>query len=220
MITPVLAQESNYFHYPAGLTEKRYIHSVGLSVADLPEAQVEEVSSVVRAPLFNYQGRYGMPGNFSLYGAFYSNIATYHISLGPRWHYSIDRLAFSVGYDVAYWFGVLNHFGYDSKVRGWFHYPNITVGYRFDDLAVTMKAELILQTSVTNRQEDVEVSSDKNTFSGYTTGIYIEQPLWKDHIVIIGLKMNYTKFYYPIWVTFPTFDHYFYIPEITLGYNL
>jgi hypothetical protein len=219
-MTPANAQEPNYFQYPVRLMENRYIHSAGLSVADLPEEQVEEASSVVRAPLFNYQGRYGLPNNFSLFGAFYTNIATYQVSIGPRWNYSINRFALSVGDDIAYWFGALNQFGYDSKVNGWFNYPNISIGYKFDDLAVTLKAELILQTSVTNKQEDVEISSDYNTFNGTAVSVYLEQPLWKEHIVIIGMKMNYTKFYYPIWVTFPTFDRYFYIPEITLGYNL
>jgi hypothetical protein len=214
------AQTPNYFHYPDGLNPGTLKHSVGLGLADLPEDQVEESSDYIRAPLFNYQLRYGLPEHFSLYGAAYTNIVTFHFSLGPRWHYRIERFALSLGYDIAYWFGALNQFGYKSKINGWFNYPNLTVGYAFNKFAVSLKGELIIQTSQTNKAEDVEVSSTYNTFAGTIVGIYLEQPLWKDQVVIIGLKMYYTKYYYPIWAAFPTFNRYFYIPEITIGFNL
>jgi hypothetical protein len=214
------AQIPNYFHYPEQMNPGTLKHSVGLGLADLPEDQVEEGSDYIRAPLFNYQVRYGLPEHFSLSGAAYSNLVTFHFSAGPRWHYQIDRFALAVGYDVAYWFGALNQFGYKSKIHGWFNYPNLTIGYMFNKMSVSVKGELIIQTSLTSKQEDVEVSSTYNTFQGTIVGVYLEQPLWKDQIVIIGLKMNYTKFYYPIWAAFPTFNRYFYIPEITVGFNL
>lgn len=220
MSAVVCAQSPNYFHYPAQLAQGTLKHSVGLGLADLPEDQVEESSDYIRGPLFNYQLRYGLPRNFTLYGAAYTNIVTFHFSLGPKWHYRFDRFALAVGYDIAYWFGALNHFGYKSKINGWFNYPNLTIGYSFNEFAVSIKSELIIQTSLTNKAEDIEVSSTYNTFSGTTVGVYLEQPLWKEHIVIIGLKMYYTKYYYPLWAAFPTFNRYFYIPEITMGFNL
>ena len=214
------AQSPNYFLYPDVLTSGELKHSVGLGLADLPEDQVEESSDFIRGPIFNYQIRYGLPENFNIYGAVNSNLITWHFSLGPRWHYQKDRLAIGLGYDIAYWFGELNQFGYKSNIHGWFNYPNLTVGYSFDKFAISLKGELILQTSLTTKSDDVEVSSSYNTFNGTIIGIYIEQPLWKDQIVLIGLKMYYAKFYYPIWAAFPTFDRYFYIPEITIGFNL
>ena len=85
---------------------------------------------------------------------------------------------------------------------------------------ISIKSEVIIQTSRSDKSDDVKVKSDFNTFSGITFGLYIEQPLWKDNYILLGLKMNYTKFYYPIWAAFPTFNRYFYIPEFTLGFNL
>jgi hypothetical protein len=215
-----IAQSQNYFLYPDILSSTEFKHSVGLGMADLPEDQVEESSDFIRAPLFNYQIRYGLPENFNIYGAVNSNLVTFHFSLGPRWHYKADRWTIGLGYDIAYWFGQLNQFGYKSKIHGWFNYPNLTVGYAFNKFAVSVKGELILQTSITTKSDDIEVSNSYNTFNGTIIGIYIEQPLWKDQIVLIGLKMYYTKFYYPIWAAFPTFNRYFYIPEITIGLNL
>lgn len=215
-----IAQTPNYFIYPDTFGSGVYKHSVGLGLADLPEDHVEEASDLIRGPIFNYQLRYGLPKNFNLYASVNSNLVTFHFSTGPRWHYRMNEWSIGLGYDLAYWFGVLNQFGYKSKVHGWFNYPNITIGYAFNKFAVSLKGELIYQTSLTTKSDDVEVSNSYTTFNGTTVGIYIEQPLWKDHVVIIGLKMYYTRFYYPVWAALPTFDRYFYIPEITIGFNL
>lgn len=216
----VLAQQPNYFIFPEPLKNGVYKHSVGLGLADLPEDHVEEASDMIRGPIFNYQLRYGLPKNFNFYASVNTNIVTFHFSAGPRWHYRVDQWAFGLGYDLAYWFGTLNQFGYKSKVNGWFHYPNITIGYASNKFALSLKGEIIIQTSLTTKSDEVEVSNSHNSFNGTVVGIYIEQPLWKQNVVIIGLKMYYTRFYYPIWAALPTFDRYFYIPEITIGFNL
>jgi hypothetical protein len=216
----LFAQEKNYFIYPQHLPFESYKSSMLLAQADLPEDQVEEASTFIRGPLFKYQALYGLPDNFQIYGGICTNIVTFHFALGPRWHYQIDKFRFSLGYDIAYWFGELNHFGYNSKVKGWIHYPNLTVGYEFDSFAISLKSELIIQTARHDKSEDVEVKSEFRDLSGFSAGLYIEQPLWKDNYVLLGLKMNYTQFYYPIWAAFSTFDRYFYIPEITIGFNL
>ncbi len=214
------AQTDGYFIFPQAMAYGKYASTVGLLSAGLPEDQVEEASSLIRAPLLNYQAMYGLPENFKIYGSFHTNIITYHFALGPKWGFRLDKFSTNIGYDVAYWFGQLEQFGFKSKVNGWLHYPNLTVGYEFEKFAVSIKGELILQASLTQKQEDIEISSDKNAFAGGTVGVYIEQPLWKDNYMLIGLKVNYTKFYYPTWASFATFNRYLYIPEIVLGINL
>jgi hypothetical protein len=214
------AQVPNYFIYPDPFESNVFKHTVGLGLADLPEDHVEEASDFIRGPILNYQARYGLPENFNIYGGVQSNLVTFHFSLGPRWHYRFKQLSAGLGYDIAYWFGALNQFGYKSNVHGWFHYPNLTIGYTFNKFAISLKGELIIQTSLITKSDDVEVSNSYNTLAGTIVGIYIEQPLWKDNVVVLGLKMYYAKFYYPVWAAFPTFDRYFYVPEITIGFNL
>jgi len=220
LISKLSAQTDGYFIYPQPSMDGKYFSFVGLIAAGLPEDQVEEASSLIRGPLFNYQGLYGLPNNFQIYGAAYTNIITFHFSVGPRWGLTYDKFAFNIGYDIAYWFGQLEQFGFQSKIKGWISYPNLTVGYNFDKFAISVKSELILLTSLTEQQDEIEIDSDQNTFAGVTLGFYIEQPLWKDNYMLFGLKMNITKFYYPTWASFATFDRYLYIPEIILGINL
>jgi hypothetical protein len=216
----LIAQTDGYFMYPQPAMEGKYTNSVGLLAAGLPEDQVEEASSMIRGPLLNYRGLYGLSNNFLLYGAVYTNIITFHFSVGPKWGLTFDRFAFTVGYDIAYWFGKLEQFGFQSKIRGWISYPNLTVGYEFEKFAISVKGELIILTGLKEQQDEIEVDTDRNSFAGVTLGVYIEQPLWKDNYMLIGLKMNFTKFYYPTWAAFATFDRYLYVPEIVLGINL
>ena len=217
---PLYGQSQNGFYYPSLSPFKHFKHTAGLAGADLPEDMVEEASTLIRAPLFNYQALYYLPANFAVYGAFYTNFITYHFSLGPRWNYRFGKFSLAPGYDIAYWFGALNQFGYNSKLRGWIHYPNLTVGYDFDIFMLSLKAEIIYISSLTELADDIEITRKFKNYAGITFAVYIEQPLWKDHYLILGVKSNYTKFYYPVWAAFSTFDRFFWIPEFTVGFIL
>ena len=80
--------------------------------------------------------------------------------------------------------------------------------------------ELILEYVINEYQEDLELARDNNFFSGYAITAAIEQPLWKESYLLIALKLNYTKFYYPQWAAFSTFNRLFFIPEIMVGFIL
>ncbi|MGB6649564.1 MAG: hypothetical protein WBG01_13630, partial [Bacteroidota bacterium] len=112
-----LASGHKYFIYPRTLPSGKISHFVGLTQANLPE-DVIETDDVIRAPLFSYHIRYGLPKNLLLEGSVNTNIITFHFALGAKWGYGFDRVRFALGYDVAYWFGHLKQFGFDTKIRG------------------------------------------------------------------------------------------------------
>ena len=170
--------------------------------------------------MFKFHALYGIPKNFLLEGSLNTNIVTWHFSLGAKWNYVFDKFSFALGYDVAYLSGGLRHFGFDSSIKGWMNYPNITIGYKFSRFTISVKGELVLVTSLTQTADDLVIASDITTFSGYAVTVVIEQPLWKDNYLLVGLKINQVKFYYPQWAAFSTFDRLFYIPEITVGFVL
>jgi hypothetical protein len=214
------AQESasgnKYFLYPRTLPSGKISHFTGLALANLPE-DVIETDDVFRAPLFGYHIRYGLPKNFLLDGSVNTNFITFHFALGAKWGYGFDRLRFALGYDVAYWFGRLEQFGFDTKIRGWINYPNVLLGYDFGAFSITLTGELILVMSQTEENGEIETSSDYNHFAGGAVGLFVEQPLWRDHILLIGAKANFTDFYYPQWAAFSTFERKFFIPEVFVG---
>jgi hypothetical protein len=209
----------NTFYYPHSYQSNQIISSLGLSLAKLPE-DVIETDDVFRAPLFSYRMKYGLPENFVAEGGVETNIVTFQFSLGTKWNYELDRMGFSVGADIAFWLGQLEQFGFDTRYKGWLLYPNLSVGYRFNKFAITIKSELVLNLYEKSTNGDIEVSNNTDFFNGYTIGLYLEQPLWGDHFVVLGIRSTFLKFYYPMWAAFSTFDRTYYIPEGTFTFIL
>lgn len=211
---------SGSFYYPSVMNSGAFKSDIQLTLAKLPEDVVEEVSSLIYAPILSYHALLGMPYGFSLQGSVSSNYITYHFSAGPKWNYRSGRFSFAIGYDVALWFGEINDFDFASKVRGWMNYPNIAVGFAFNRFTLSVKGEATLITSFHQFAEDIEVKSDLNNLGGYSIGAYLEQPLWKDNYLALGFKANFSRFYYPAWAAFPTWDRFNFVPEIIVGFIL
>ena len=218
-IAQQLDMNKNTFFFPHSYQSGQMISSLGLSTAKLPE-DVVETDDIFRAPLFSYKLKYGIPENFVAEGGVETNIVTWHISVGPKWNYELNRMGFSVGTDIAYWFGQLKQFGFDTKFTGWILYPNISAGYQFNKFTISLKSELVLNLAEKSTNGTSEVSNDLDFFNGWTLGVYLEQPLWKDNFVVIGIRSTYLKFYYPMWAAFSTFDRTFFIPEATFTFIL
>ncbi|MBK9099255.1 MAG: hypothetical protein IPM14_14280 [bacterium] len=207
----------NTFFYPHTYQSGQIVSSLGLALAKLPE-DVVETDDVFRAPLFSYRIKYGLPENFLAEGSVETNIVTFNFMLGPKWNYEIDRIGFSVGTDLSYYFGKLEQFGFDTKFNGWALYPNISAGYQFEKFTLSVKSELVFNLAEQSKNGESEIENDLDFFNGWTIGIYLEQPFWKDNYVVLGVRSTFLKFYYPMWAAFSTFDRSFYIPEATFTF--
>lgn len=220
-ISTLLAQELNFndntFFYPHTYNSGQIISSLGVAAAKLPE-DVVETDDVFRAPLFSYRMKYGLPENFLAEGSIETNIVTFNFMLGPQWHYMLDKLAFSIGTDLSFYFGKLEQFGFDTKFNGWALYPNISAGYKFNKFTISVKSELVFNLAEQSKNGDSEIENNLDFFNGWTIGFYLEQPLWKDNYVVLGVRSTFLKFYYPMWAAFSTFDRAFYIPEATFTF--
>ena len=207
------------YHYPVQLQPNEFRSTLDINMARAPEDILEE-ASFIRAPLPTWDMRYGLPRNFQLTGAVTSIIITNHFAAGASWVYAFDRVHVEVGDRIAYWFGFMHSYGFDNTAHGWFNYPAMAVGYDFGSMAVTLRGELSIVTSLTTYAGDLETSSDNNFYNGGSLALMLEQPLWKDNYVTLGFRVNHIKFFYPTWLLFPTFNRYYYIPELILGIRL
>lgn len=216
----LLGTEAGSMYYPSPLAPGNVKSAVGVTFTTPPPEVVEEFASVLRAPLFEFQMLYGLPYNFLLEGRATTIIVSNHLSLGARWVLPVKSLGFDAGVDLAYWFGKLNIEGFDNSVKGWNLYPSISAGYDFEKFTVTVKGELNILLSKSQRVGEITVKTDENVFNGGAFAIYIEQPLWKDNYFTVGFKNNIVKFYYAVWPGFPTFDRFTYIPEFYIGFRL
>jgi len=195
------------------------MHTLGLSSANLPEDIVES-DDAFRAPLIMYKMKYGLPANFLLEGSFTTNIITVYFSVSPKCTYEFGRLTLSIGTEGAYYTGKFDQSDFKSTIEGWHIYPNLTLGFTFPNFSVSVKSEALLILDQSARTGNIETTSSFKTFSGYSFTTYLEQPLWKDNFFVIGFKANYVRFFYPMWITFSTFDRFFFIPEVIFSFNL
>jgi hypothetical protein len=205
-------------YFPMPVPERAWWQSVGFTAVAPPVEITEELQ--VRWPAFDYHTLYGLPSGFALEGRAAVQVLQNRFAVGPRWSSAVGPISFSVGYDLAYWFGFLNVAGYDSKAHGWQGTPNVSFGYRIGDVATTVKVELLMDHSVSTYQADLEVSSNSKAASGWAFTLALEQPFYKDKYLMLGFRAMYTKFYWETWPLFSTFDRYLFYPEIIVGFIL
>ena len=174
----------------------------------------------VQAPLLHFHANYALPANFTLDGRFSSLIVANQITLGSRWQFMADRFSFNLGFDVAYAFGQLRQFGFDSSMDSWMNLPNASVGYRIDDICFTLKAEAMILTTLYMKQGDNFIETDRNINNGYTIAFYVEQRIHHNLVIVLGLKNSYAKYHFIGWPAFSTFNRFYNIPEVYIGFIL
>jgi hypothetical protein len=193
----------NSFFYPHSLNNNEILQTLGLSTAKLPE-DVVETDDVFRAPLFSYRIKYGLPENIIAEGSAETNIITFHFASGGKWNHEFGKFTLSSGGDIAFWLGRLKQFGFNTR---YISLSNLSFGsFPFFSVSLNPNCSLYQSDNTTNEDECIF-----DTFSGYSFGLYVEQPLWKDNVVVIGFKSNFTKFYYPLWAFFQLSTGFLYI---------
>jgi hypothetical protein len=203
---------------PLPVSPKDWHVSAGLTLVTPPRDLTEEVA--LRVPAFDLHALYGLPSNFFLDGRVISQVVQNHFSAGGRWAHPMGKFSFSLGYDVAWWFGFLEVEGFDSKASGWLNYPSVTLGYDLGDVYLLVKTEAILNLFYRSYVGDEEISTDINKFSGMAFTFAVEQPFYKNTHLTLGLRGTYTKFHWQTWALFSTFDRYLFYPEIIVGFML
>ncbi len=202
--------------YPSRLAVGSMRHAATITLSKPPDEVVEEFAAVLTTPLFEYQIQYGLAENVLLEGKFTTIYASNHLSGGGKWIAGGNPFGFSIGTDLAFWFGSLKIEGFDNTVSGWTLYPNASVGYHFRRFTITLRIEINMLISQTKRTGGITLQKTSSEFNGGAFTIYLEQPLWKDHYVAFGVKSNFVRYYYVVWPGFPTFQHYSYIPEFSM----
>jgi hypothetical protein len=191
--------------------------SAGLSMVKPPKDLLE---NSYQAPLVNIHATFGLPWNFSLEGDLTTLLVSNQLALGPRYSFLYKNFGVKLGWDVAFVYGQLKQGGFDNSTQVWMHYPNLSFGYKLKKMAFTLKGEMVLVTKSVTKSGENEVNISKNFINGGTLAFYIEQRIHKNKVFVIGIKDNYVKEYWPVWMIFTTFNRYYNIPELYLSWIL
>ncbi|MCX6245914.1 MAG: hypothetical protein NTU98_14565 [Bacteroidetes bacterium] len=206
-----IGKESMYF--PHHYRTYKLQTGLGFYMTKLPYDWVE---NALEAPLVDLQLTFGLPAGFSLAGSLNTIVVSNQVTLGARWNYIHKNFSFNLGYDLGYALGTMNIGGFKNTGMMISHYPNFSVGFKTRTLAFTFKGEAVVIGWGQMKTGENLMVKPSNVFDGVTGAVYMEQRIFRKKILIIGFKENYLKYYWPAWMIFPTFDRYYYIPELHL----
>jgi len=205
-----------HFYYPEPAEKYEILSAIGLSIGKIPKFIVDD--QINQSPMLFGSVRLGLFYNLSLNASVNTNYLTNHFTLGPGWHFSYKKLSLSLADNFAYWFGSANFDNFNVSINGWMNNPSLSVGYDLTKVLATFKAELTIVSHITKYVGDETVQTKKGQVVGTSFSFLLEQPLWKQNYVILGLKLNYTKYYYQSWLAFSTREQWLVIPEFSIGY--
>ena len=194
-----------------------YYHSFSFSYVDIPAAWALQK---VNAPLITYQAKFSLPYGLDLQGSLATVYVSNRLNVGPSWNYSIHHYHIGIGYQIAYDFGELNQFGFKTKFSGWEQQPFISAGYSFKKIAVILKWDLYLANSIDFDEGGHSVPMWDSFTNGYSISAGIEQRLYRNKLISVGIKLNNIRYHFLAWPAFPVNQNNYWVPEFQLGIKL
>ena len=204
--------------FPDNLKRWQFRIGVGLLVTKPP---MDIIETSLQAPMINANMVFGLPWKFSFVGDITTIIVSNQLSFGLRIGSVFGNFAINAGWDFAWVYGQFRPAGFDNVTKAWLYYPNLSLGYKLKKMAFSLKAEAVYVSSIEQLigktvATGIVVSKYTNYLNGFTCAFYVEQRLWKNNALIIGLKDSYIKYYWPTWMLFSTFNRFYHIPEFSL----
>jgi hypothetical protein len=202
------------FFLPQSLPSGKYYQDVSILYVVVPKDWTTET---LNAPMLSYAGKYTLPHGFNVQASLATLFISYRLNLGPFWNYSSDHYHFGAGYQVAFNYGFLNQFGFNTTLTIWEQQPSISAGYSFKKVAVTLRGDMYYTNSVKETQGGHTVPYSTSSINGYSVMATVEQRLWKARMMSFGFKLNYLRYHIIAWPAFPVNQYRYYVPEFHLG---
>ena len=206
--------EKNSFLFPHVWKPGSLKAAVGLTSTKFP---LDYVESALRIPLIDLSATIGLPNGFDLSANINSIYIANQLKMGLHWNKSWEKLSTKIGYDMGFIFGGLTQFGFDNRTSAWSHYPNASLGFKIRDVALTLKSDANIVTYINTTAGGIKVTEFADFFNGGSLGLYVEQRLWANHVLIVGCRDNYVKYYYPVWPSFSAFNRRYHNVEFSLA---
>lgn len=205
------------FLLPQALPSGKYSHAIYLLYVVPPK---DWTLDAVVAPMFSYMGKYTLPKGFNVQGGIASLIISNRLNAGPFWNYEAGNFCFGAGFQIAYNFGFLNQFGFNTVLTGWESQPSLTAGYRFKNTAVTVRGDVYHALDLRLSEGGNVIAAKEVPFlNGYSIMTSFEQRLTKKRVMSLGLKMSYLRYTVIAWPALPVNRYRYWMPEFHIGWN-
>lgn len=202
------------FELPQSLPAGKYDHSLGVLYVVVPRDWAHDI---VNAPMFSYAGKYTLPKGFNAQFSYTTLIISNRILLGPWWNYDLDKnWHFGLGYGVAFNFGWLNQFGFNTYLTGWEQQPSVAVGYSWQKTALVLRGDLYWTNALYITEGKNTIPYTNGFINGYSFSISFDQRLYSQKVMTFGVKMDYIKYHVVAWPAFPVNQYRYWVPEFQL----
>jgi hypothetical protein len=174
----------------------------------------------VRVPQVTLDARYGLGKGFSLGAHLNSMFVMSELSVGGSLARRLDRWSVEVAASVGVYVGKLAQFGFDALLIAPEYKPEVAVGYDLGDIAISLRANLLLMGPEQVRIGEVWGGLDNsNLFVGHSEMLYVENATRGGGAWYFGAGLLTARAYYALWLLFPDSPALFTYPRVVAGYE-
>jgi hypothetical protein len=174
----------------------------------------------VRVPQLTLDARLGLGDGWAVKGHFNSMFVTTEFLLGAGYAGRFGDWSLEGDMSVGIYVGQLAEFGFDATMLSPEYRPELTLGYDFGNIALSLKASLLLMGPERVRVGEIWGGLDNsNAFVGHSEMLYVENTTHGKGVWYFGLGAMTTRSYYALWLLFPDTPGLFTYPRIVAGYE-
>jgi len=207
--------KKDYFYFPGSYKTWSHKYCAGISLMRLPNEIIEEEISSL--PMINCDFALGLPKKFLLKAQLSTNYISNRLSVAIQKSIFDKKFALAIGVNTSLWYGQLNQEVIHLRAFGVVFNPYIVGGIHFKDYYLSLKLD--------NQYGFMRTFSDKAMLgkssmpnSAYSVQFAVEQPLWNNHWVALGVKLNYATFQYQSWLVYSALNQHLLYPEYSFTF--
>jgi hypothetical protein len=174
----------------------------------------------LRVPQLALDARYGLGAGWSIKGHLNSMFVTNELLFGASLAGGSGRWSVEGTASAGVYFGKLAQFSFDAAFISPQYRPELTVGYDFGKVALSLRGSLLLMGPARARVGEIWGDFDNaNFFVGHSEMLYVENPTSFGSVWYFGLGAMTTRAYYQFWVLFPDSPALFTYARTVAGYE-
>jgi hypothetical protein len=206
--------------FPYPMYTEKWRSSIGITLLTTPEDITEEVR--IRVPAIDFRILRRISNNFIAEGRINAQVLQNQLLAGFHWIVPLsDKLFFSAGDNVGYWFGFLTTAGFNSRGSGWLTYPNVSLGYKTKrNLLITVNAQSSVNLAYRAYNGREKTSEGKVFYNGETFTIALEQPFYHHKHLTLAFSAINNYFYWQTWSLFYRVNRKIFYPQVTVAFIL
>jgi hypothetical protein len=213
-----VADSQGFLFYPSAPPAGAFRFALGGSYDAIDPAVMYGAN--VRFPQLTLDALRALGRGFSLKAHLNSMLVTSELLFGVGFAYEARPWAFELSTSVGLYVGRLDAFGFDAWLLSPEYRPELTAGYDFGELSVSLRASLLLMGPARANVGGVWGGLDNaNVFVGHSEMLYVENPTRSHSVWYFGAGVLTTRAYYAFWVLFPDSPALYSYPRIVAGYE-